>query len=99
MEKLYINDNMLFKDKLPQDLHTAFNTIKLLIKKGNLNLIHNKDSYQHFNFLSRKRNWINYIMRCNSWTIKSDFAYLHYIHQISFYIQETSYIKWKTNTA
>ena len=49
MEKLCINDNMLFKDKLPQDLHTAFQIIKLLIEKGNLNLIHNKNSYQHFN--------------------------------------------------
>ena len=22
-------------------------------------------------------------MRCNSWTTKSDFTYLHYIHQIT----------------
>ena len=39
------------------------------------------------------------MMRCNSWTIKSDFTYLHYIHQVSSiqalptfqypYIQET----------
>ena len=42
MEKLYINDNMLFKHKLPQDLHTALQIIKLFIEKGNLNLIHNK---------------------------------------------------------
>ena len=55
MEKLYINDNILFKDKLPQDLHTAFQIIKLLINKGNLNLIHNKNLYIHFNCLSRKR--------------------------------------------
>ena len=55
MEKLYINDNMLFKDKLPQDLYTAFQIIKLVIEKGNLNLIHNKNLYQHFNCLSRKR--------------------------------------------
>ena len=55
MEKLYINDNMLFKDKLPQDLYTAFQIIKLLIEKGNLNLIHNKTSYQHFNCLLTKR--------------------------------------------
>ena len=55
MEKLYINDNMLFKDKLPQDLYTAFQIIKLLIEKGNLNLIHHNNSYQHFNHLSRKR--------------------------------------------
>ena len=54
MEKLYINDKMLFKDELPQDLFTAFQIIKLLIEKGNLNLIH-KNSYQHFNHLSRKR--------------------------------------------
>ena len=44
MKKLYINDNMLFKDKLPQDLYTAFQIIKLLIEKGNLNLIHNENS-------------------------------------------------------
>ena len=28
MEKLYINYNMLFNDKLPQDLYTAFQIIK-----------------------------------------------------------------------
>ena len=55
LEKLYANVNMLFKDKLPIDLHIAFEIIKLLIKKGNLNLIHSKSSYQHFNDLSRKR--------------------------------------------
>ena len=48
---------------------------KLLIKKENLNLISSKDSYQQFNHLSRK-NWINYIMRCNAWTTKSDFIYI-----------------------
>ena len=52
---LYINDNMLFKDKLPKDFYSAFQIIKLLIEKGNLNLIYNKNSYQHFNGLSRKR--------------------------------------------
>ena len=46
---------MLVKDKLPQDLYTAFQIIKLLIEKGNLNLIHNKNSYQDFHCLSRKR--------------------------------------------
>ena len=55
LEKLYANVNMLFQDKLPRDLHIAIEIIKILIKKGNLNLIHNKDSYQHFNYLSRKR--------------------------------------------
>ena len=55
MEKKSIIDNMLFKDKLPQDLYTTFQIIKLLIEKPNLNLVHNKNSYQHFNYLSRKR--------------------------------------------
>ena len=55
LEKLYTNVNKLFTDKLPRDLHIAFEIIKLLIKKGNLNLIHNKNSYQHLHYLSRKR--------------------------------------------
>ena len=96
LENLYENMKILFNDNLPTDLHTAFKIIKLLIEKGNLNMIHNKDSYQYFNFYQGKENWINYIMRCNSWTIKSDFTYLHYIHQISFYIQETSYNKMRS---
>ena len=55
LEKLYENVNMLSKDKLPRDLHVAFEIIKLLIKKGNPNLIHNKNTYVHFNDLSRNR--------------------------------------------
>ena len=55
LEMLYVNVNILFKDNLPTDLHIAFKIIKLLIKKGNLNLIHNKNTYVHFNDLSRKR--------------------------------------------
>ena len=47
--------NILFNNKFPTDLHTKFQIIKLLIEKGNLNLIHNKNSNQHFNYLSRKR--------------------------------------------
>ena len=54
-EKLYENMNILFNDNLPTDLHTAFQIIKLLIEKGNLNLIHYRNSYQQFNCLSRKR--------------------------------------------
>ena len=34
LEKLYANVNMLFKDKLPRDLHIAFEIIKLFIRKG-----------------------------------------------------------------
>ena len=50
--KSYENVNMLFNDKLPTDLHISFKIIKLLIKKGNLNLIHNKKTYVHFNHVS-----------------------------------------------
>ena len=52
---LYEHMNILFNDNLPTDLYTAFQIIKLLIQKGNLNLIHNKNSYQHFNCISSKR--------------------------------------------
>ena len=51
LDPIYKVDN----NKLPTDLCTTFQIIKLLIEKGNLNLVHNKNSYQHFNYLSRKR--------------------------------------------
>ena len=54
-DNLYENMNILFNDNLPTDLHIAFQIIKLFIEKENLNLIHNENSYQHFNCLSRKR--------------------------------------------
>ena len=46
LEHLNKNMNILFNDNLPTDLYTAFQIIKILIEKGNLNLIHNKNSYQ-----------------------------------------------------
>ena len=48
IEKLYAKVNLIFKDILPQDLYTEFEIIKLLIRKGNLNLIHNIITYQHY---------------------------------------------------
>ena len=48
IEKLYAKVNMISKDILPQDLYTEFEIIKLLIRKGNLNLIHSKNTYQHY---------------------------------------------------
>ena len=42
------NVNMLFNNKLPTDLYTTFQIIKLLMKKGDLNLITNKITYQHY---------------------------------------------------
>ena len=47
--------NIVFNNKFPAELHTVFHIIKLLIEKWILNLIHSKDSYQHFNNMSRKR--------------------------------------------
>ena len=55
LENLYENMNILFNNKFPTELHTEFHIIKLLIEKGNLNWIHNKNTYQHFNCMSRKR--------------------------------------------
>ena len=55
LEKLYVNVNILFNDKIPTDLQISFEIIKLLTTKGNLSLIHNKTTYEHFYYLSRKR--------------------------------------------
>ena len=55
IQHLYENMNILFNSKFPTDLHTEFNIVKSLIEKGNLNLIHNKNTYQHFNSMSRRR--------------------------------------------
>ena len=55
LEHLYENMTILFNNKFPTELHTEFHIIKLLTEKGNLNLIHNKNTYQHFNSMSRKR--------------------------------------------
>ena len=46
------NVNMLLNNKLPTDLYTTFHIIKLLIRKGNLNLIYNKITYQHYIYQS-----------------------------------------------
>ena len=54
-EHLYEYIYILFNNKFPMDLHTEIHIMKLLIEKGNLNLIHNENTYQHFNHLSRKR--------------------------------------------
>ena len=55
LEYLYENMNILFNNKFPTELHTEFHIIKLLIEKGNLNLIHNQNSYQHYNSMSREK--------------------------------------------
>ena len=82
LECLYENMNNRFNNKFPTDLCIAFKIIKLLIEKGNLNLIHNKNTYQHFNSMSRKR--------------KLDKLYnemLFMIYKVTFHIS-TIYIKF-----
>ena len=64
LEILYGNDDILFNDKLPTDLCISFKIIKLVIMKGNLNLLQDKNKYVHFNHLSKRENWINYTMKC-----------------------------------
>ena len=55
LEDLFESMNILFNNIFPSDLYTEFHIIKFLIEKGNLNLIHNKNTYKHFNSMSRKR--------------------------------------------
>ena len=55
LEHLNENMNILFNNKFPPELHTEFHIIKLLVEKGDLNLMHNQNSYQHFNSISRRR--------------------------------------------
>ena len=55
LEHLDENMNILFNNKFSTELHTELHIIKLLIEKGNHNLIHNQNSYQHLHHLSRKR--------------------------------------------
>ena len=55
LEKLYVNVAIFFKDKLPKHLQISLKIMKLLITKGNLNLIHNEYTYEHLNDLSRER--------------------------------------------
>ena len=65
LKNLKENMNILFNDNLPTDLHTAFQIVKLVIEKGNLNLIHDKFHINISTVYQEKENWINYIMRCN----------------------------------
>ena len=55
---------MLFKDQLLTDLYISFEIIKLLIKKGNLNLIHNKIHIDIY-MIHQEKNWTSFIMKCN----------------------------------
>ena len=56
LEKYYVNVTILFNGKVPTDLQISLKIMKLLITKGNLNLIHNKTTYEHLHHLSRKEN-------------------------------------------
>ena len=85
------NVNMLFNNKLPTALYTTFQIIKLLIKKGNLNLIQQK---LHINIIHQISSIQTLPTYQNPYTRMEKNSYM-----ISFYTKETSYMKWKTNNA
>ena len=62
LEKLYENVNMLSNHKLPTDLYISFEIIKLLIKKGNLNLVHN-EIHMYISIIYQERE--NCAIKCN----------------------------------
>ena len=56
IEKLYVKVYILFNTTNYLKIYTLdFKNIMLSIKKGNLDLIHNKNSYQQLHDSSRKR--------------------------------------------
>ena len=88
------NVNMLFNNKLPTNLYTTFEIIKLLFRKRNLNLIQQNyisTLYIKFHQISSIQTFPTYQ---NPYTRMEKNSYM-----ISFYTKETSYMKWKTNNA
>ena len=79
------NLNMLFNNKLPTDLCTTVQIIKLLIRKGNLNLIHNEN---YISTLYIKFHQVNHFIHLKIPIYKKEEKL---IHDFILYIQETSY--------
>ena len=86
LEKLYINDNMLFKDKLAQDLHTAFQNYQVIDQKGNTQEIYISTLYIKFH---QFQHYIHLKIP----------IYKKQENLIHDFIQEPSCTKWKANTA
>ena len=55
LEQLYVNVTIIFNDELPTDLQISLKIIKLLITKGNLNLIHNETTYASKSLIKKKK--------------------------------------------
>ena len=53
--KSYMSMLIIFSTAIFLEIHIAFEIIKLLIKKGNQNYIHNENSYMHLNHSSKMR--------------------------------------------
>ena len=51
LQEVYVNVTILFNDKLLKDLQIYLKMMKLLIIKGNINLIHDETIYEHLNHL------------------------------------------------
>ena len=62
LEKLYVNVTIVFKDKLPKDQKDSLKIMKILITKGNLNLIPKETTKEHLNDYQEKENGPNYTM-------------------------------------
>ena len=55
LEKLYVNATIIFNDQLLTDLQISLKIIKLLITKGNPNLIHNETRYAPKSLIKKKK--------------------------------------------
>ena len=84
------NVNMLFSNKLPTDLYTTCQIIKLLIKKGNLILINNKN---YISTLYIKFHQVNHYLHINIPIYKKEEKL---IYGFILYIQESSYMKMES---
>ena len=81
------NVNMLFNNKLPTNLYIPFEIIKLLTKKGNLNLVQQK---LHINIIHQISSIQTLPTYQNPYTRMEKNSYM-----ISFYTKETSYMNGK----
>ena len=84
------NLSMLFNNNLPTYVYTTFQIIKLLIRKRNLNLIHNKN---HISTLYIKFHQVNHYIHLNIPIYTKEGTL---IYDFILYTQETSYMKMES---
>ena len=84
------NLNMLFNNILPTYLYSTFQIIKLLIRKGNPNLIHNQN---YISTLYIKFHQVNHCIHLNIPIYKKEDKL---IYDFILYTQETCYMKMES---